>query len=78
MRRRHRFTSLNGDAREPLRNDIPELQTTLQQAKALRTDMQVMVRANDYNCASARLGKPLGFRNSISWRTAATEGHSAR
>ena len=36
------------DAREPLRKDLTELQTTLQQAKALLTDMQVMVRANDY------------------------------
>ena len=36
------------DAREPLRNDLAELQTTLQQAKQLLADMQVMVRANDY------------------------------
>jgi ABC-type transporter Mla subunit MlaD len=36
------------DAREPLRKDLTELQTTLQQAKALLTDIQVMVRANDY------------------------------
>jgi phospholipid/cholesterol/gamma-HCH transport system substrate-binding protein len=36
------------DAREPLRKDLTELQTTLQQAKVLLTDMQVMVRANDY------------------------------
>jgi phospholipid/cholesterol/gamma-HCH transport system substrate-binding protein len=36
------------DAREPLRKDLTELQTTLQQAKALLSDMQVMVRANDY------------------------------
>jgi len=36
------------DTREPLRKDLTELQTTLQQAKALLTDMQVMVRANDY------------------------------
>jgi phospholipid/cholesterol/gamma-HCH transport system substrate-binding protein len=36
------------DAREPLRKDLTELQTTLQQAKALLTDVQVMVRANDY------------------------------
>jgi phospholipid/cholesterol/gamma-HCH transport system substrate-binding protein len=36
------------DAREPLRKDLIELQTTLQQAKALLADMQVMVRANDY------------------------------
>jgi phospholipid/cholesterol/gamma-HCH transport system substrate-binding protein len=35
------------DAREPLRNDLAELQTTLQQTRALLTDMQVMVRAND-------------------------------
>ena len=33
---------------EPLRKDLTELQTTLQQAKALLTDIQVMVRANDY------------------------------
>lgn len=36
------------DAREPLRKDLTELQTTLQQAKALLNDMQVMVRANNY------------------------------
>jgi phospholipid/cholesterol/gamma-HCH transport system substrate-binding protein len=36
------------DAREPLRKDLTELQTTLQQARALLGDMQVMVRANDY------------------------------
>jgi ABC-type transporter Mla subunit MlaD len=36
------------DAREPLRKDLTELQTTLLQAKSLLTDIQVMVRANDY------------------------------
>jgi phospholipid/cholesterol/gamma-HCH transport system substrate-binding protein len=36
------------DAREPLRKDLAELQTTLQQARGLLSDMQVMVRANDY------------------------------
>jgi len=36
------------DMREPLRKDLIELQTTLQQAKALLADMQVMIRANDY------------------------------
>ena len=36
------------DARAPLRADLAELQTTLQQAKALLNNMQVMVRANDY------------------------------
>jgi ABC-type transporter Mla subunit MlaD len=36
------------DVREPLRKDLTELQTTLQQAKSLLSDMQVMVRANDY------------------------------
>src|SRR5262249_32770508 len=35
------------DAREPLRRDLTELQSTLQQAKALLADMQVVVRAND-------------------------------
>jgi virulence factor Mce-like protein len=35
------------DSREPVRNDLTELQSTLQQAKALLSDMQVMVRAND-------------------------------
>lgn len=35
------------DAREPLRNDLTELQTTLQQTRALLTDMQAIVRAND-------------------------------
>jgi phospholipid/cholesterol/gamma-HCH transport system substrate-binding protein len=36
------------DAREPLRKDLTELQITLQQAKALMGDLQVVVRANDY------------------------------
>ena len=36
------------DVRQPLRNDLAELQKTLEQAKAVLTDMQVMVRANDY------------------------------
>ena len=36
------------DAREPVRKDLAELQATLQQAKVLLSDMQVMVRANDY------------------------------
>lgn len=35
------------DAREPLQKDLTELQATLQQAKTLLADMQVMVRAND-------------------------------
>jgi len=43
--------NMNGtitDAREPLRQDLIQLQATLQQAKQLLGDMQVMVRANDY------------------------------
>jgi ABC-type transporter Mla subunit MlaD len=36
------------DARQPLRNDLAELQSTLQQAKGLLSDMQIVVRANDY------------------------------
>src|SRR5262249_16236206 len=36
------------DMREPIRKDLVDLQNTLQQAKALLADMQVMVRANDY------------------------------
>ena len=36
------------DIRNPLRNDLAELQTTLQQANSLLVNMQVMVRANDY------------------------------
>jgi ABC-type transporter Mla subunit MlaD len=36
------------DIREPARKDLIELQTTLQQAKQLLSDMQVIVRANDY------------------------------
>jgi phospholipid/cholesterol/gamma-HCH transport system substrate-binding protein len=35
------------DARQPLRNDLLELQTTLQQAKGLLSEVQTMVRAND-------------------------------
>lgn len=36
------------DIREPARKDLAELQDTLLQAKKLLTDMQVLVRANDY------------------------------
>jgi ABC-type transporter Mla subunit MlaD len=36
------------DVREPVRKDLAELQNTLLQAKQLLSDMQVMVRANDY------------------------------
>ena len=36
------------DIREPVRKDLADLQQTLQQAKSLLGDMQVMVRANDY------------------------------
>jgi phospholipid/cholesterol/gamma-HCH transport system substrate-binding protein len=35
------------DAREPLRNDLIQLQTTLQQTRGLLSDVQTMVRAND-------------------------------
>ena len=36
------------DVRGPIRKDLDDLQNTLQQAKALLADMQVIVRANDY------------------------------
>jgi phospholipid/cholesterol/gamma-HCH transport system substrate-binding protein len=36
------------DVRQPIREDLAELQRTLQEAKAVLTDVQVMVRANDY------------------------------
>jgi len=36
------------DVREPIRTDLAELQSTLQQAKQLLGDMQSIVRANDY------------------------------
>ena len=36
------------DVREPVREDLVELQNTLHQAKQLLGDMQVIVRANDY------------------------------
>jgi phospholipid/cholesterol/gamma-HCH transport system substrate-binding protein len=36
------------DLREPIRNDLGNLQSTLLQAKQLLADMQVLVRANDY------------------------------
>jgi len=44
-------TNINGtvtDVREPIRKDLAELQSTLQQARQLLSDMQVVVRANDY------------------------------
>jgi ABC-type transporter Mla subunit MlaD len=43
--------NLNGtvsDVRQPIREDLAELQKTLLQTKALLADIQVMVRANDY------------------------------
>ena len=36
------------DVRQPIREDLAELQSTLLQTKQLLADMQVMVRANDY------------------------------
>jgi phospholipid/cholesterol/gamma-HCH transport system substrate-binding protein len=36
-----------GEIRDPLRKDLIELQTTLQEARGLMANMQVMVRAND-------------------------------
>jgi phospholipid/cholesterol/gamma-HCH transport system substrate-binding protein len=36
------------DVRQPIRNDLAELQSTLLQAKQLLADMQILVRANDY------------------------------
>jgi phospholipid/cholesterol/gamma-HCH transport system substrate-binding protein len=36
------------DLREPIRNDLVNLQGTLSQAKQLLADMQVLVKANDY------------------------------
>jgi len=36
------------DLREPIRNDLANLQSALLQAKQLLGDMQVLVRANDY------------------------------
>ena len=36
------------DLRDPVRKDLLELQTTLQQAKGLLDSMQVVIRANDY------------------------------
>jgi len=36
------------DAREPVRLDLAEVQSTLQQAKSVLADMQGMVRANDF------------------------------
>lgn len=36
------------DVREPIREDLAQLQSTLIEAKQLLADMQVLVRANDY------------------------------
>jgi phospholipid/cholesterol/gamma-HCH transport system substrate-binding protein len=36
------------DVRQPVREDLAELQKTLQEAKGVLADMHVMVRANDY------------------------------
>ena len=45
------FQNVNGtvtDLREPIRNDLTNLQSTLLQAKQLLANMQALVRANDY------------------------------
>jgi phospholipid/cholesterol/gamma-HCH transport system substrate-binding protein len=45
------FRTLNGtvtDLRAPMRKDLAELQTTLEEAKGLLQSMQIIVRANDY------------------------------
>jgi len=42
--------NMNGtvsDIRDPLRKDLTELQATLQEAKGLLANIQVLVRAND-------------------------------
>ena len=36
------------DVREPIRTDLADLQSTLLQARQLLSDMQVLVRANDF------------------------------
>jgi ABC-type transporter Mla subunit MlaD len=36
------------DVREPIRADLADLQSTLLQARQLLSDMQVLVRANDF------------------------------
>ena len=36
------------DVRDPIRKDLTEIQTTLEQARGLLQSMQVIVRANDY------------------------------
>ncbi len=47
------------DLREPVRKDLAELQTTLQEAKTLLVNMQVMVRSNndkiDYTVENLRV-----------------------
>jgi len=43
--------NINGtvaDIRDPLRKDLAELETTLQEARGLLANMQVIVRANDF------------------------------
>ena len=43
--------NINGtvsDAREPVRKDLAELESTLQQARQLLAEMQVVVRANEF------------------------------
>jgi type II secretory pathway component PulM len=37
-----------GDLHEPLRKDLEELQSTLNEARGLLASMQVIVRANNY------------------------------
>jgi phospholipid/cholesterol/gamma-HCH transport system substrate-binding protein len=48
--------NLNGavsDVRQPIREDLAQLQSTLLQTKQLLADMQVLVRANDYKIDDA-------------------------
>jgi len=44
----HNVNGTVSDLREPIRDDLANLQSTLLQAKQLLGDMQVLVRANDY------------------------------
>jgi phospholipid/cholesterol/gamma-HCH transport system substrate-binding protein len=49
----HNVNGTVSDLREPIGNDLANLQSTLLQAKQLLSDMQVLVRANDYKIDDA-------------------------
>jgi ABC-type transporter Mla subunit MlaD len=65
------------DIRDPLRNDLAELQTTLQEAKGLLANMQVMVRANDSRVDETLENLRITTQNLVTCRIRSSSGRGA-